>query len=131
MLNKDFIDLFLDPLDWDKDFYKFNREEKDMHPYSLKNKDKDTVITHNVLGIDKKDLKLTLKKEKGVHYIYIVGETKDDITGKTYSVSSKFALDEEQLDLDHISSIMRNGLLYITIPNKKEKKIADKNIEIL
>ena len=58
MLNDDFLNLFIDPLTWDKNSYKFNREEKDMRPYSVTNTKKDTIIVHNVLGIDKKDLNL-------------------------------------------------------------------------
>ena len=60
MFDKD-LDILIDSLfpsfDWDKKNYKFNREEKDMHPYSIKSDDKQTIITHNILGIDKKDLK--------------------------------------------------------------------------
>ena len=33
------IDTFF-PLDWDKKTYKLNREEKDMHPYTIKNGEK-------------------------------------------------------------------------------------------
>lgn len=117
------------PLDWDKDSYKFNREEKDMHPYSTLEKDNDYIIIHNVLGIDKKDIALTLKNEQGNYYIFIDGATTDAISGKKYSVHSKFAVDPIQLELDKITSKINNGLLYIII-KKKNIKTLDRTIKI-
>ena len=35
--NIDIFDWFFPAFDWDKKSYKFNRDEKDMHPYSIKN----------------------------------------------------------------------------------------------
>ena len=125
------IDLFFPSFDWDKKSYKFNREEKDMHPYSVKNNEKEVLITHNILGIDKKDLKITNESENGTTFILIKGKTKDSISGKEYSIDSRFALDETQFDLSGIKATAQNGLLYITIPTKrKENKKESKNIEI-
>lgn len=118
-------DLF-DPFDFDKNFYNFNREEKDMHPYSILNKEDATILTHNVLGLNKEDIQLSKKKENGVAYIVIAGKTTDEVTGKTYSINSRFSVDENKVDLSKVSSTMKNGLLYITIPYKKEDKEAQK-----
>lgn len=132
MFDNELIEFLFEPFDWDKKSYKFNREEKDMHPYSIIKNDKETIITHNVLGINKEDLKLTRKNENGDSYIVIEGKTKDELTNKEYSVSSRFALDESQLDLSGIKSSVKNGLLYIVIPNKKDKKLKkEEQIEIL
>lgn len=132
MFDSELIDFLFEPFDWDKKSYKFNREEKDMHPYSIIKNDKETIITHNVLGINKEDLKLTRKNENGDSYIVIEGKTKDELTNKEYSVSSRFALDKSQLDLSGIKSSVKNGLLYIIIPNKEEKKLKkEEQIEIL
>jgi len=118
-------DLF-DPFDFDKKFYNFNREEKDMHPYSILNKENATILTHNVLGLNKEDIQLSKKKENGIAYIVITGKTTDEVTGKTYSINSRFSVDENKVDLSKVSSTMKNGLLYITIPYKKEDKEAEK-----
>lgn len=126
------VDNLFNPFDWDKKTYKFNREEKDMHPYSIKNNEKEVIITHNILGIDKQDLKITNEIENGISFILIKGKTKDSITGKEYSVDSRFALDDTQLDLTGIKAMAKNGLLYVTIPTKeKELKKENKNIEVL
>ena len=132
MKENDFIDLLFDPFNWDQKSYKFNRAEKDMNPYSVYTSDTEVTIVHNVLGINKEDLRLIRKKENGMPYIIIEGKTKDAFTGKEYSVSSRFALDDTQLDLSNISSTMNNGLLYIVIPAKaqREEKITEE-IEIL
>ena len=122
----DFDELF-NSFDWDKKSYKFNRDEKDMHPYSIINNKKETIIVHNVLGIDKKDLKISLNKESGNTYILIEGKSIDELTKKESSISSRFALDTAQLDIKNVTSTMKNGLLYITIPLKKEEK---ENIQI-
>lgn len=128
------IDLFFpDTLDWDKKAYKFNREEKDMHPYSINSQKDKMIITHNILGINKNDIKLTLSTENNITYIQIEGNTKDSITNQTYSISSRFALDRNELDLTKISSKAENGLLYIIIPKKaaepKEKQKLTINID--
>lgn len=117
MFEKDIFDLFLNtPFDWDKKSYKFNRDEKDMHPYSIINHEDKSIIVHNIVGINKKDLKIRLEKEAGNAFIIIEGRTKDAITNKVYSVSSRFAIDYTQLDIKKATSTMNNGLLYITIP---------------
>ena len=123
-----FDDLF-NSFDWDKKNYKFNRDEKDMHPYSIIDNEKEVIIVHNVLGIDKKDLKISLNKENGNTYILIEGKSIDELTKKEYSISSKFVIDATQLNIKNISSTMKNGLLYIVIPLKKEEKLKE-NIQI-
>lgn len=129
MFNTDLLDLIIPAFDWDKEFYTFNRDEKDMHPYSIINDKTSTTIVHNVLGIDKKDLKLSCEKEGGNVFIVIKGQSIDEITKKKYSINSRFAIDPSQLDLTTIKSTVKNGLLYITIPAKVEKE-ENKKIEI-
>lgn len=130
-LNLDFLDEIV-PFDWDKNSYKFNRAEKDMHPYSTLNNGKEVIITHNILGIDKKDLKISKEIENGKSFITIQGKTKDTITGKEYSIDSRFNIDESTLDFSNVKAKTQNGLLYITIPiKKKEDKKIKYDIEIL
>ena len=125
----DFDELF-NSFDWDKKNYKFNRDEKDMHPYSIIDNEKEVIIVHNVLGIDKKDLKISINKQSGNTYILIEGKSIDELTKKEYSISSRFALDTTQLDIKNITSTMKNGLLYIIAPLKKEEKLKQ-NIDII
>lgn len=116
------VDLFFSPFDWDKKTYAFNREEKDMHPYNIQTNKERALISHNILGINKEDLKIKKEIENGISYLIINGKTIDDITGKEYSINSRFALDDKNLDLSKISATTKNGLLYITIPVIKENK---------
>ena len=124
------LDNLFNSFDWDRKNYKFSRDEKDMHPYSVINNKKETIIVHNVLGVDKKDLKISLSKENGNTYILIEGKSVDSLTQKEYSISSRFAIDTTQLDIKKITSTMKNGLLYITIPLKPEEKSENIKIEI-
>lgn len=117
----DMLDFLVSPFDWDKEFYRFNRWEKDMNPYSIKyDKENGKVImSHNILGIDKKDLSVTVKPENGKNYLVISGKTVDEVTGKEYSVNSRFYISNDY-DVDKMKVEARNGLVYITIPYKKE-----------
>lgn len=117
----DMLDFLVSPFDWDKEFYRFNRWEKDMNPYSIKyDKENGKVImSHNILGIDKKDLSVTVKPENGKNYLVISGKTVDEVTGKEYSVNSRFYISNDY-DVDKMKAETRNGLVYITIPYKKE-----------
>ena len=131
--NNDIYDMFdfLVNFDWDKNFYKFTRDEKDMYPYSVnKNEDNSVTIVHNVLGLNKEDLKLSTKIADGKGWIIIEGETKDDITGKEYSINSRFSIDDSQLDMSKAGSTTKNGLLYITIPYNKAKEEEESIIKI-
>lgn len=130
-MNELIEDLF-NPFDFDRKFYKFNRAEKDMNPYSVyETKDKDAVIiVHNVLGLDKKDVKISTKNENGVTFIVINGKTVDSITEKEYSISSRFSVDTNALDITKAISTMNNGLLYITIPQKKKPALKEGFIAI-
>lgn len=115
------ISNLINPFDWDKTLYKFNRAEKDMSPYSIINKKDKVIIIHNILGIDKKDLKLNIKVENHRRYLTIEGRTKDEITEKEYSISSTFTVDDRNLDMKNVVSRVERGLLFIEIPVKKDR----------
>ena len=91
------LDLF-NPFDWDKDFYRFNRMEKDMNPYSVYNKEGGIVLTHNVLGINKEDLKISTKTENHTSFIVIEGKSKDEITEKEYSINEILSMTKSAQD---------------------------------
>lgn len=131
-VESDLLDLMFNPFSWDRKSYMFNREEKDMNPYSIKREENQVIIVHNVLGIAKEDLKLSRKVENYNSFIVIEGETIDEITGKKYSISSRFMIDTNELDMARVKSTMKNGLLYITIPMlaKAKTKDAEESISI-
>ena len=117
----DFEKMVEDALAWDKNSYKFNRGEHDMAPYSV-HKLKDVVIVvHNVLGINKEDLKVATKVENHSNYITIIGKTVDAVTGKEYSIDSTFTFDDSKVDIATAKCSMNNGLLYIEMKYKKEE----------
>lgn len=120
------LDAMFNPFGWDRANYKFARDEKDMHPYSIINTKDRIIIVHNILGIDKKDLKLSKKVENHTTFLTIVGQTTDEITGKEYKINSRFTMNESELDLSKVECNMKNGLLYITIPYKKEEEKIEK-----
>ena len=124
------FDAFDDLFDFDRHFYFFNRDEKDMHPYGVTRKKDALILTHNVCGMNKEDLKLTIKTENLKHYVVINGTSKDEITGKTYSINSRFSYDPEEVDVSKATSEMKNGLLYITIPYKAKEKLDETSVQI-
>ena len=80
--------------------------------------------------MNKEDLKLTIKTENLKHYVVINGTSKDEITGKTYSINSRFSYDPEEVDVSKATSEMKNGLLYITIPYKAKEKLDETSVQI-
>lgn len=127
--NLDFLDDIIDnSFKWDKDEYKFNRPVKDMNPYFITDNKTSLTITHNVLGMNKEDLKITRENDNGNDFIKIEGKTIDALTKKEYSISSTFAVNGKELDLDKIASTMKNGLLYITIAKREQPKTASKTV---
>lgn len=120
-------DLFLlnDLFDFDRKFYTFVRPEKDMMPYTIINKENQTILIHNVIGINKEDLKISIKTENGEKILYISGQTKDNISGNNYEVNSRFKIKAQSIK--NIECECANGLLYVTIsynePEEKEIEI--------
>lgn len=124
------LDSIFNPFDWDRKFYSFNRKEKDMNPYSIYNNESGIILVHNVLGINKEDLKISPKTENHTSFIVIEGKSKDKTTGKEYSINSRFGFDSSKMDIENAKCSMKNGLLYIDIPYKVEPKIEDKVLTI-
>lgn len=116
-----------DPFDWDKDFYTFSRQEKDMTPYSVIQKENKTILVHNVIGLNKEDLNIILKTESHNQILYITGTSQDSITGSKYSISSRFLL--KAAEVKTVESEVKNGLLYVTI-EYKEPDINEIKIDI-
>ena len=120
-------DLFLldDLFDFDRKFYTFVRPEKDMMPYTVINKENQTILIHNVVGINKEDLKISTKTENGEKILYISGQTKDKISGNNYEINSRFKIKAQSIR--NIECECANGLLYVTIsydkPEEEEIKI--------
>lgn len=127
---KNFLDLdIFNPFDFDRAFYKFNRIEKDMNPYSIKQTDEGIILIHNVLGINKEDLKISTKRENHTNLIIIEGKTKDEVTGREYSINSRFSVDDN-VDLKSAKPSMKNGLLYISIKYKEAKESKENILAI-
>ena len=124
------LDLFDSLFDFDRKYYTFRRSEKDMAPYSIiKQKEKGkTILVHNILGINKDDLSVTVKTENGHKILYISGETKDEVTEQSYSVNSRFTLGNVD-NIDNITSECKNGLLYIHLFKKEIEKPVIKKEE--
>ena len=131
---KNFLDLdIFNPFDFDRDFYKFNRIEKDMNPYSIKQTDEGIILIHNVLGINKEDLKISTKRENHTNLIIIEGKTKDEVTGREYSINSRFSgadVVDDNVDLKSAKPSMKNGLLYISIKYKEAKESKENILAI-
>lgn len=107
-------------LDWDKDFYSFNRSTKDMYPYEIIRKDDECTIVFNALGISKDNIKVDFDKSRGTDYLVISGEEKNEVTNKNYSVNGRFSI-----DVNEIKSIewkVQDGLLYVYIYFKQAEK---------
>ena len=126
----DLFDPFGDLVDFDRHFYFFNRDEKDMQPYDIVRKENALIITHNVLGLNKEDLKVTIKTENLKHYLVISGTSKDELTGKTYSINSRLSYNPDEIDISKATSELKNGLLYITIPYKAKEKLDETSVQI-
>lgn len=107
-------------LDFDSDFYNFQRSIKDMKPYEVvKTNDKSTVV-FNVLGLSKENISVTVEKQRGTDYLVISGEQKNEITNKTYSVNGRFIIDVNEVK--NIEWRVKDGLLYIDVYFKQPEK---------
>lgn len=118
-------------LDFDKEFYRFTRNLKDMYPYEIVRKDNQATIIHNVVGLSKDDIKISLEREDKIDYLVISGEKKNEITDKIYKVDSRFTINVDEITEEGIEWEVKDGLLYVYITFKKPEtpniKIKYKN----
>lgn len=106
---------------FDKDFSSVNRLIKDSHPYQIIKDDKKDIIVLNALGVAEKDIKIEVKRSDlndRTNYLYIEGETKNEITGTDYSISNRFTLNRSKVK--EIKYECKDGLLYIDVFYKEE-----------
>ena len=115
--------MFLDfDLFFDRPFYRFQRELKDMYPYEVVKKDNQVILVHNVVGLGKNDINIKLERDERYDYLVISGEKKNEITNKIDKVDSRFKINLKQLDKDGIEWKVEDGLLYIYITYQKPKQ---------
>lgn len=106
---------------FDKDFSSVNRLIRDSHPYQILKEEGKDVIVLNALGVSEKDIQIEIKgsdKEDRTNYLYIKGETKNEITGTDCSISNRFSLNRAKVK--EIKYECKDGLLYIDIFYKEE-----------
>jgi len=113
-------------LDFDKEFYRFTRNLKDMYPYEIVKKDNRATIIHNVVGLSKDDIKISLEREGKIDYLVISGEKKNEITDKIYKVDSRFTINVDEITEEGIEWEVKDGLLYVYITFKKPEKSSIK-----
>ena len=115
--------MFLDfDLFFDRPFYRFQRELKDIYPYEVVRKDNQIILVHNVVGLGRNDINIKLERDERNDYLVISGEKKNEITNKIDKVDSRFKINLKQLDKDGIEWKVEDGLLYIYITYQKHKQ---------
>ena len=93
---------------------------KDMHPYEIKTKDNMVIIAYQTVGIDKKDVKVSLKTEYDNSYLVIEGKTTNKELEKDFSVFGKFVVNKPS-EIEKVKYKVENGLVYVYIYNKEHK----------
>lgn len=109
-------------LDFDKEFYRFTRNLKDMYPYEIVRKDNRATVIHNVVGLSKDDIKISLEREGKIDYLVISGEKKNEITDKIYKVDSRFTINLDEIATEGIEWEVKDGLLYVYVTFKAPEK---------
>lgn len=110
--------------DFDRDFYRFTRNLKDMYPYEIIRRDNDNevIVVHNVVGLSKDDIKISVDRDNEYDYLVIAGERKNEVTDKIYKVDSRFIINLDDIDSDGVEYKVEDGLLYIYIKFKTPEK---------
>lgn len=110
--------------DFDRDFYRFTRNLKDMYPYEIIKRDNDNevIVVHNVVGLSKDDIKISVDRDNEYDYLVIAGERKNEVTDKIYKVDSRFIINLDDIDSNGVEYKVEDGLLYIYIKFKTPEK---------
>lgn len=110
--------------DFDREFYRFTRNLKDMYPYEIIRRDNDNevIVVHNVVGLSKDDIKISVDRDNEYDYLVIAGERKNEVTDKIYKVDSRFIINLDDIDSNGVEYKVEDGLLYIYIKFKTPEK---------
>ena len=111
--------------DFDRDFYRFTRNLKDMYPYEIIRRDNESnevIVVHNVVGLSKDDIKISVDRDNEYDYLVIAGERKNEVTDKIYKVDSRFIINLDDIDSNGVEYKVEDGLLYIYIKFKTPEK---------
>jgi len=106
--------------DFDREFYRFSRNLKDMYPYEIIAEENKVVIVHNVVGLSKEDIKISGQREGDIDFLVISGEKKNEITDKIYKVDSRFQVNANKIQ--KVDWEVKDGLLYIEVFLKEPEK---------
>ena len=97
----------------------FNSSVKDMQPYTVYRRDNDYIIEVKTLGISPEDIKVSLDDNK----LEISGETASPYSEDSFNTRIKLSVSKNIIDnLDSVKYKSINGLTYITLKMKEEKK---------
>ena len=101
-----------------------NRNLKDMYPYEIIRRDNDNevIVVHNVVGLSKDDIKISVDRDNEYDYLVIAGERKNEVTDKIYKVDSRFIINLDDIDSNGVEYKVEDGLLYIYIKFKTPEK---------
>ncbi len=102
-------------IDWCPTEYRWSKPLTDSRPYQIIRKPNSKLvnIVFNAVGIDEKDVKLSIERVEREDYLVIEAETKHELTNRNYNVSGRFKLDGDQVD--NIQWSLSNGILQVDV----------------
>lgn len=113
-------------------FSNFNRPVKDMQPYRLTRTENGLIFTINTLGIDKEDIVVQIKTQKGDPYrqLHVKGTTKMEKINFENNVELAIRLGFED-EIEDVLYEVKNGLtvVYLKLRKEPENKLEAKYID--
>lgn len=110
---------------FDNSCLRYVREDKAIRV--INGKEKSTLVL-NVLGINPQDIKVDIDEGYADPQLMVSGITKDDVTGREYSIDYRIILNPKHIK--QIEKSSKNGLLYIDViwntPQKSKIEIIEK-----
>lgn len=108
--------------------YTFSRPFYERVGYTETQKDGKSILLINFLGIDEKDVKVSVENgNRGGHVLKIFGETKNEVLGETFRTDLSFSLVKTAKNVEYS---LKNGLLQVEVefdePAKPQVKISRK-----
>lgn len=99
-------------------------------PYSENRSDDEMFqVAVDLPGVDREDVDLTLEQD----FLVVQAQRKpreEDVPRTVRNYVKKFAVFEEEIEVDQIEASLNNGVLTVTVPKKKTEEKADTKIKI-
>lgn len=121
MYNDVFDELMKELFKFNKESFKFNSPISRVYE-AYKINESTALVTLNLLGIESKDIKVSVKNDNGLQILSVSATTTNKLINKTYNYSNELTIGSTRREVESFDWETKDGILYIVLKYKEMPK---------